>query len=84
MEECNGLSIITAQSGENAKANQGWSKRAPRAQRFTWTSDGFPCFGAPAALHQPHFAPAKTLEPTPVFGDIPWIPSLAETPLVVE
>jgi GH43 family beta-xylosidase len=70
----------------NPKPNQGWSKRAPRAQRFTWTSDGFPCFGAPAALDQPHFEPAKAIEKpaVPEFGDLAWIPPFTETPVLAE
>lgn len=58
----------------NARPNQGWAKRAPRAQRFTWTSDGFPCFGAPAPLNQMHVLE----QPDPVavadFEQFTWIP----------
>jgi GH43 family beta-xylosidase len=69
----------------NAKPKQGWAKRAPRAQKFTWTSDGFPCFSAPAALHEPHFAPAQNPIPGlgPDFSDPVWIPNPAETPLLL-
>jgi GH43 family beta-xylosidase len=70
----------------NAKPNQGWAKRAPRAQRFTWTSDGFPCFGAPAALNEPQFAPSQNPLAAlgPDFGDLAWIPRPAETPLLAD
>lgn len=33
----------------NSRKTLGWGNRSPRAQRFTWTSDGFPCFDAPVA-----------------------------------
>ncbi len=60
----------------NAKPNQGWAKRAPRAQRFSWTSDGFPWFGAPAAVDQPHAFEAPELDPVAAvdFEQFTWIP----------
>jgi GH43 family beta-xylosidase len=44
----------------NAAPNQGCGKhRSPRAQKFTWNSDGSPNFGVPVKAGDPLPAPAR-------------------------
>jgi GH43 family beta-xylosidase len=64
----------------NPGPNQGWARRAPRAQKISWTSDGFPCFGAPAPLAEVHQTPSVSagFDAERDGQAVPWIPAVAD------
>ena len=43
----------------NSRRSLGWGNRSPRAQKFQWTSDGFPCFGVPVSSGEKLLKPSN-------------------------